>query len=621
MRLSFRERLIALITITIALTVILVAWLVESNLRRSFELSDAARTNALVDQFNAGFEQRGEQIAQRVDAISNSELLLRMGLAASQQQPDLSPFVNEAQTLATDHQLELLEILTQDGTIISSAQWPARFGYKESWLTDLNKDDLPKKGFLKRESLPDGEQLALVAIRALKVRNAILYIVGGQKLDERYFQTFQAPLGLRPILYRYPGIGGGYSPTNFISISTPSDPAMVKKAAPHELQSPDKLEPLIEEVQKQHALSRDTKLTRTIEWTTDPEDAEVIHTSAFVGNNNELLGVLLVATPVREEIRLARHIRNVAFAVGSGGIIFGILLSLWMSRRITRPIEELAAAAAQVAQGDWDTRVAVNSSDEVGQLAEAFNRMTHELIAQREQLVQTERVAAWRELARRLAHELKNPLFPLQITVENLLRARESAPDQFDEVFRESTATLLAELSNLKNIVGRFSDFSKMPTPQLEVVNVNALLREVAQLYHSQIARSAGLRVGWSLAEDLPAINADPVLLRRAVENLVLNAMDAMPQGGTLTFRTALNREEHRAIIEVADTGAGLTPEECERLFTPYYTTKQFGTGLGLAIVQSVIADHGGTISVSSVKSAGTTFHIELPIRAKDLVS
>jgi signal transduction histidine kinase len=621
MRLSFRERLIALITITIALTVILVAWLVESNLRRSFELSDAARTNALVDQFNAGFEQRGEQIAQRVDAISNSELLLRMGLAASQQQPDLSPFVNEAQTLAADHQLELLETLTQDGTIISSAQWPARFGYKESWLADLNKDDLPRKGFLKRESLPDGEQLALVAVRALKVRNAILYIVGGQKLDERYFQTFQAPLGLRPILYRYPGVGGGYSPTNFISISAPSDAAMVKKAAPHELQSPDKLEPLIEKVQKQHALSRDTKLTRTIEWTTDPEDAEVIHTSALVGNNNELLGVLLVATPVREEIRLARHIRNVAFAVGSGGIIFGILLSLWMSRRITRPIEELAAAATQVAHGDWDTRVAVNSSDEVGQLAEAFNRMTHELIAQREQLVQTERVAAWRELARRLAHELKNPLFPLQITIENLLRARESAPDQFDEVFRESTATLLAELSNLKNIVGRFSDFSKMPTPQLEVVDVNVLLREVAQLYQSQITRSAGLKLAWSLADDLPAINADPVLLRRAVENLVLNAMDAMPQGGTLTFRTALNREEHRAIIEVADTGAGLTPEECERLFTPYYTTKQFGTGLGLAIVQSVIADHGGTIGVSSVKSAGTTFHIELPIRAKDSVS
>jgi nitrogen fixation/metabolism regulation signal transduction histidine kinase len=247
--------------------------------------------------------------------------------------------------------------------------------------------------------------------------------------------------------------------------------------------------------------------------------------------------------------------------------------------------------------------------------------MTHELIAQREQLVQTERVAAWRELARRLAHELKNPLFPLQITVENLLRARESSPEQFDEVFRESTTTLLAELSNLKNIVGRFSDFSKMPTPQLQPVDVNGLLREVAQLFQAQFSRTPGLNVAWQLAAELPTIDADSALLRRALENLVLNALDAMPSGGAITFRTALKPAEERITIEVADSGAGLTPEECERLFTPYYTTKQFGTGLGLAIVQSVVADHGGTISVSSAKNTGTTFHIQLPIRAKGAVT
>jgi two-component system, NtrC family, nitrogen regulation sensor histidine kinase NtrY len=619
MTFSFRTRLITVITVTIAVTVILVAWLVESNLRRSFELSNAARTNALVDQFSAGFQERGEQTAQRVDAIANSEPLLRIGLAAAQPQPDLAPFVNEAQTLAADHQLELLEVLAQDGTIISSAQWPARFGYKETWLADFDKGELPKKGFLKREELPEGEQLAIVAIRQLKVRSAVIYIVGGQKLDEKYFQSFQAPLGLRPMLYRY--TGNGFSPANFISFSVPVNPSIVKKSAPPELRSPEKIAPLIDEVQKQHAASLGTKLTRNIEWNENPEDAETVHTDALVGNNNELLGVLLVATPVREQIRLARHVRNVAFSVGLGGILFGVLLSSWLAGRITRPIEQLAAAATQVAGGDWNAHVAVSSTNEIGQLAEAFNRMTHELIAQREQLVQTERVAAWRELARRLAHELKNPLFPLQITVENLLRAREIGPDQFDEVFRESTSTLLAELSNLKNIVGRFSDFSKMPTPQLQEVNVNALLRDVAQLYQAQISRNAGLKVGWALADDLPTISADPVLLRRAIENLVLNAMDVMPQGGTLTFRTAMNREEQRAIIEVADTGAGLTPEECERLFTPYYTTKQFGTGLGLAIVQSVVADHGGTISVTSAKSAGTTFHIELPVRAKDAVT
>jgi nitrogen fixation/metabolism regulation signal transduction histidine kinase len=238
--------------------------------------------------------------------------------------------------------------------------------------------------------------------------------------------------------------------------------------------------------------------------------------------------------------------------------------------------------------------------------------MTEELVGQRERLVQSERVAAWRELARRLAHELKNPLFPLQITVENLLRARENTPEQFDEVFRESTGTLLAEIANLKTIIGRFSDFSKMPAPQIQAVDLNEMVRSVTHLFQGQFNREPGkIRTELQLGE-LPSVSADPVLLRRVIENLVLNAIDAMPKGGTLTFRTAMN--EKFVVFEISDTGAGLTPEECDRLFTPYYTTKQHGTGLGLAIAQSVVSDHHGRISVSSRKNEGTTFHVELPV-------
>ena len=113
--------------------------------------------------------------------------------------------------------------------------------------------------------------------------------------------------------------------------------------------------------------------------------------------------------------------------------------------------------------------------------------MTEQLVEQRDRMIQAERVAAWRELARRLAHELKNPLFPLQITIENLQRARDASPEQFDEVFRESTSTLLAELGHLKTIIGRFSDFAKMPAPQLEPVDVNQVAREVIQLFEAQL--------------------------------------------------------------------------------------------------------------------------------------
>ena len=237
--------------------------------------------------------------------------------------------------------------------------------------------------------------------------------------------------------------------------------------------------------------------------------------------------------------------------------------------------------------------------------------MTGELRNQRERLIQSERVAAWRELARRLAHELKNPLFPLQLTVENLARARQLPEAEFDEVFRESTATLTAEISNLKKIVGRFSDFSKMPKPELERIDAKNVIERVRALYEVTAAREAKIRFAVDVADAPMPLNADPELLHRALSNLILNAMDAMPDGGTL--KLSAHPKGQTVELRVADTGEGLTPEECERLFTPYYTTKQHGTGLGLAIVQSVIADHAGTITVESHAGHGATFIITLP--------
>jgi nitrogen fixation/metabolism regulation signal transduction histidine kinase len=331
------------------------------------------------------------------------------------------------------------------------------------------------------------------------------------------------------------------------------------------------------------------------------------------GKDRPLLAILLVGNSRRSYVELKRRIRASALLAGGSGIILAILLSSWAAARVTRPIIQLAKAAQDVAAGHWDTRVEVSGSDEVGQLADSFNRMTTDLLAQRERLVQTERVAAWRELARRLAHELKNPLFPLQLTVENLMRARTQSPDQFDEVFHESSSTLLAEISNLKQIIGRFSEFSKMPHPQLQPVQINEVLRGVMQLYQAQlqVPGRSPIVCRLELSENVEIIAADPDLLHRAFSNLVLNSMDAMPNGGTLTLRT--RRDDGKVITEVADTGSGLTPEECERIFTPYYTSKKHGTGLGLAIVQSVVSDHGGRITVQSEPGRGTTFVIELP--------
>jgi signal transduction histidine kinase len=229
--------------------------------------------------------------------------------------------------------------------------------------------------------------------------------------------------------------------------------------------------------------------------------------------------------------------------------------------------------------------------------------------------VQAERVAAWRELARRLAHELKNPLFPLQLTVENLLRSRESGQEHFDEAFREGAATLLSELANLKNIIGRFSDFSKMPQPHFQSLKLDEPLENVVRVHRAQLERG-NIACRFDL-QSPETIAADPDLLQRALSNLVLNAIDAMPQGGTLTLRT--RQAQSSARIEVCDTGIGIKPEDRSRLFTPYYTNKPHGTGLGLAIVQSIVSDHGGRIDVASESGGGTTFIIELPFNTDKL--
>src|SRR5581483_5745994 len=232
----------------------------------------------------------------------------------------------------------------------------------------------------------------------------------------------------------------------------------------------------------------------------------------LLGRDRRLLAVLLIESSRAELASLRRYIRGTAAGIGGAGVLLALALSFWTASRETRPLRELASSVRQVALGKWDTRAKISSWDEVGQLAREFNDMTQQKVEQRDRMIQAERVASWRELARRLAHELKNPLFPLQITIENLQRSRGAPPEQFDEIFRESTSTLLAELGHLKTIVGRFSDFAKMPAPHLEAMDVNQAAREVLQLFEAQLHAPGQppVETKLDLAADTGEIAADP---------------------------------------------------------------------------------------------------------------
>jgi two-component system, NtrC family, nitrogen regulation sensor histidine kinase NtrY len=588
---SLKTKLLLLIAIGIAGSVGTVALLIEERAHQAFRQIEQERTASLVGQFHREFEHEGDEIIHGMETISNSDSMLRSAMELTNG-ADVAGFVNEAQAYAQAQRLDFLDIIAPDGTIISSAHWPARFGYKQRWFLD-GQSPRPQQTFLRHVETPQGSVLAMLCLRPVKTHGANYYLIGGRKLDS-VLQTLSPPAGLQVSLYSAPEQGEG-------QILGPAKDNLPLK----------KVMPLIQKAMEQHEASM------TMEEGPGLPQEEIVHAIALPGYSPDRVpAVLLVGNSLEQELSLEKRIRNISLTIAGLGMFFGVLVSGILTARMSRPIKDLAEAATQVGYGNWGVRVQSSSKDEVGQLAAAFNQMTEELMAQRERLVQTERVAAWRELARRLAHELKNPLFPLQITVENLLRARQNTPEQFDEVFRESTATLLAEIGNLKTIVGRFSDFSKMPAPQLQSVDLNEMVRGVVQLFQGQLAEAtARIEPELQLGEVSP-VNADPVLLRRVIENLVLNAIDAMPQGGKLTFRTATN--DKFAVFELGDTGNGLTPEECDRIFTPYYTTKQHGTGLGLAIAQSVVSDHHGRISVSSWKGKGTTFHVELPLFASD---
>ncbi len=292
-------------------------------------------------------------------------------------------------------------------------------------------------------------------------------------------------------------------------------------------------------------------------------------------------------------------------------LVVVIVWTVFIARRTTQPILALQKHTQRVADGDLDARLEVQSHDELGQLAQAFNRMTAEISESRERLVQAEKEAAWREMARQIAHEIKNPLTPIGLSVNLLRRARDERSEDFDAILDRTLELIGRQVENMRQIAQNFYLFAGQHLSEPRVVDPRELVDEVCAL---NAAWADELGVETRIEGRADSIHVDPTEFRRVLINLVTNAFEAMPDGGTLEVR--LGNEDGRVRMEIRDSGPGIAEEVRQRLFEPYFTTRTSGTGLGLAICKRVIDELGGEIRIEAVpdgEGTGTVVVLLLP--------
>lgn len=546
MRLRTRLALAFTLLAVVPLAVVVPPTLTRLRVTLSRELD--ARMEAATTSAQESLERSGATARRAVEELVDSPALEDLAREA-RESPTRAIQAGTAEGLMRSRGLTVLALFDRNGTVLSSGHLPARRGDPDPALFALTREKSPKPVPVRVEvRTPSGlRQLpALVTARPVDYGDLRLWAVGGVLLDE----------GLAQHLSRL--------------------------------------------TQAQVSLmSGDTELARA----GDAEPPTVARTLPL-GEAATVRFVFSRAAANEAEQGVMR-----AFLLLAGlGAAFAVLLGLLVSRWMTRPVEALTEGARRVAEGALDAQVAVEASGEVGELVRTFNRMTGELRATTERLVASERIAAWQEVARRLAHEIKNPLTPIRMSLETLLAAQEARHPRFPDMFKESAGVVLEEVDRLRRIVDEFSRFARMPKPQLAPVDLGELAQSVLSLY---AAPPEGIQILPTLQTGVVA-KVDRDQLTQVLVNLVKNAEEAMKdKGGALRVR--VKGTEADAIIEVEDSGPGIPPEHRARIFEPYFTTKEGGTGLGLAIAARILQEHGGKLDVGGEPGQGARFIVVLP--------
>ncbi len=331
-----------------------------------------------------------------------------------------------------------------------------------------------------------------------------------------------------------------------------------------------------------------------------------------------------VSVPAGDARTVRREFLGTFAGVAPFAVLISLLVAMVLAAGIARPVRALAtraeALAAERAGGPLSP---AQAKDEVRRLTIAFDEMLEALAHSERQRGAAEQIAAWQGVAQRIAHEVKNPLSPIMIAVQNLRRTREKTPQEFDRAFQEETATILEEVQTLKRLVDEFSLFARLPRPAPAPCDLRKLVSQALQLFAPRI-EALGVRVALDDAQAPDTVRADPEQIGRALKNVLANALDSMEAVTERRLSIAVRRvtatrgalPEDLAEIEIGDTGGGFEPEALRHVFEPYFTTRadRGGTGLGMAIVYRTVIEHGGTIRAGGAPGGGAVITIRLPI-------
>ncbi|MEO8680472.1 MAG: HAMP domain-containing sensor histidine kinase, partial [Vicinamibacterales bacterium] len=329
-----------------------------------------------------------------------------------------------------------------------------------------------------------------------------------------------------------------------------------------------------------------------------------------VGNHRAVLTVPLTTRQQETEAQIEELDRRVLLAALLF-IMVGAGIGYYMAERIADPVNRLMRATQRIARGDLEARVLASSSDELRRLVDAFNQMADDLQRQRKELERTNRLEAWADMARQVAHDIKNPLTPIQLNAEHLSRVHEDRGRPLGSVIDDCVRNILGQVRLLRQISNEFSSFASSPDPKPVAASLGELVTEVVEPYRSGLAGRVSITV--AIPAGLPMLRIDRMLIGRALTNVIENALHAMPGGGTLTV-DAQRRSESTVLLRVIDTGVGMDADAIAKIFEPYFSTKAIGTGLGLTIAKRNVEANGGTIAVESERGRGTAVTMTLPV-------